>query len=280
MLIPLMAPSRTPTDARRAPSSGSGVALRLPGAHEPPPYHDERLVRPETREEMVRGHLVHALPANPEHGDEHTELTYVMRGNLARGYIASTDLLTHAGPDSDFATDTCIRRAGIDPRTSSRYLEEVAFEVVNEQSVRSMIERAEELTLCGVRRVFAIFVKKGEISEWSPTEARFVTLDPDAEIEDPTLSRPLPARALLDAAEADDAVARALVTKDNPVIAEVRAEGRAEGLATGLRRGRIEATCNLLGIPVGPREHEAMDELDHAGLDALLAHLESERRWP
>jgi len=40
----------------------------------------------------------------------------------------STDLLTRAGPGSDFATGTCIRRSGIDPRTGSRYLEEVAFE--------------------------------------------------------------------------------------------------------------------------------------------------------
>ncbi|MEM9454633.1 MAG: hypothetical protein AAGF11_10675 [Myxococcota bacterium] len=269
------------------PVAGSIPAMRLPSAFEPPPYVDERLVRPETREQMVRGHFIHAAPAKPEHADQHTRLDYVIRGNLTPGYTASTDLLTRAGPHSDFATDTCIRRSGIDPRSGSRYLEELAFEIVNEQSRRFMIERAEDLTACGVRRLLAIFVKKGvkkgQVCEWSPTEHRFVPLDLDSMLEDPTLSQPIRIRALLDAAEADDSVAGALIAKDNPLITEVRAKDRAKGRTEGLTEGLImgiETACTLLDLPLGPTERDHLDTLDHADLEHLLAHLTTERRWP
>lgn len=280
MLTPFMAPGRTPVDPRLAPTSGSGATLRHPGSAEPRPYVDERLVEPETREEMVRGRRVHAAPAKPEHADRHSELDYVVRAHVAQGYRSSSDLLTRAHPHSDFATDACVRREGIDPRTGFRYLEELAFEVVNAQSLRDMTTRAEDLTHCGVRRIFAILVKKGEVFEWSPADARWRLVEHDEEIEDPTLVRPLPARALLDAAEADDAVAHALKAKNNPVIADTRAEGFAQGHARGLAQGRIEMLCKLLGIPLGPREHEQLRTLDVDGLASVLAHLESERRWP
>ncbi|MEM9454634.1 MAG: hypothetical protein AAGF11_10680 [Myxococcota bacterium] len=270
-------PPAEPALASRA--SGSTPTMQLPGAFEPPPYVDERLVRPETREQMVRGHLIHAVPAKPEHADQHTRLNYVIRGNLAAGYTASSDLLTRAGPRSDFATDTCIRRSGIDPRSGSRYLEELAFVIVNEQPQRFMIERAEDLTARGVRRLLAISVEKrvekGQVCEWSPSEHRFVPLDLDSTLEDPTLSHPIPIRALLDTAEADDSVARALVAEDNPLIAKVRAKDRAEGLIRGL-----ETACTLFDLPLGSPERDHLDTLDHADLEQLLARLATERRWP
>jgi hypothetical protein len=233
------------------------------------------LVKPETREEMVRGHLVHAIPANPEHADERTELTYVIRGSVALGHVASTDLLTRAGPGSDFATDTCIRRAGIDPHTGSRYLEELAFEVVNEQSMRSMVERAEELTACGVRRIFAILVKMHEVHEWSHASRSFVPLDLDGTIEDPTLVRPVLVRALLDAAIADDALVDALEAKGNPRLAQKVAEGEARGLIRA-----VETACRLLDLPLRPSERAWLDTLDVADLKALLTQVETKRRWP
>ena len=48
-------------------------------------------------------------------------------------------------------------------------------------------------------------------------------------ISDPCLARPIAVRALLDAALADDAVAQALVAKNNPVIAAVRSAERKGG---------------------------------------------------
>jgi len=277
MLYAFMEPKR-PSDERRlvAPAAGSTAAVRFPAAEDlPPPYVDERLVQPETREERLHGRRLQALPANPEHGDEHTELDYLARGELAPGYVASTDLLTRAGEGSDFATDTCIRRAGIDPRTGSRYLEEVAFEVVNAQSLANMTERARLLTTCGVRRVFAIFVKTQQVGEWSRERDRFVTLDLDGVIEDRTFVRPVPVRALFDGAEADDSVARALKAKGNPVIAEVHAEGRAEG-----RVEAIELLCRVLDIPLGPDERAGLGELDADALLGLLVQLQTTRRWP
>lgn len=290
-----------------APGSGSSAAaLRFPSARAFPPV-DEHLVKPETREEMVRGRRVLAMPANPEHGDRHFELDYVIRAYVKEGYVGSTDLLTRASESSNFATDTCVRKKGDDPKTGRRYLEELAFEVVNEQSRSDMIERAEDLTARGVRRMVAIFVKKGEVCEWSPSKGEWKKLDLASTFSDPTLARPLQVSELLDAAGADNAVARALLAKDIPVLVEAKAESRKQGLDEGRREGRlegrdagqregrdagqrdglrdglrqgIEAACELLAIEITPPRRARLDELDAAGLAALLGQIRAERRWP
>jgi hypothetical protein len=250
-------------------------------------------VKPETREreQLVRGRKVIAMPSLPPHGDRHFKLDYVIGAHVKEGYVGSTDLLTRSSEISDFATDTCVRREGIDPRTSTRYLEELAFEVVNEQSARDVIEKAEELTARGVRRVVAIFVKKGEVCEWSGANGEWKKLEPESSFADPTLARPLRVKELLDAAEADNAVARALVAKNNPVLAEMIDSGRAAGRTDGLREGRtegrteglregIEAACELLGIELTAERRAAMNAMGAAELRALLGHLRTERRWP
>src|SRR5262249_46513123 len=148
---------------------GAAAALKLPGRDAPlfPPV-DEHVVQPETREEMVRGERIYAQPALEPHGDQHFGLDYVLRGHVRDGYVGSTDLLTHVLPGSDFASDTCIRRAGKDQATGSRFLEEVAFEIVNEQPLKKVNERAEDWSRRGVRRVLGVFVKKGTVEEWMP----------------------------------------------------------------------------------------------------------------
>ncbi|MEX1368112.1 MAG: hypothetical protein AB1Z98_33595 [Nannocystaceae bacterium] len=241
----------------------------------PPPYIDERLVRPETREEMVRGQLIHAAPAKPEHGDRHAKVESVIDAHVAPGYISSVDLLTRAGPRSDFATDTCVRRDGIDPRTGSRYLEELAFEIVNEQSMRHMTVRAEDLTACGVRRLIGVFVKKGEVRQWSGELGRWVPLDLDDVIDDPTLARPVPVRALLDAAAAADAVVGAFEAKGHPRFEQIH----DQGLRAGLLRG-IEAVSELLGLPLDTDRRAQLERLDPQQLEAWLARIKAERRWP
>ncbi len=194
------------------------------------PGLDEHLVKPEvTRDEIVRGERMVAMPSLPEHGDRHFGIDYVLGAHVKADYVGSTDLLTRFSVESNFATDTCIRRNGVNAETGERYLEEVAFEVVNTQSAKALRIRAEDLTARGVRRVFAIVVKKGEVAEWSSEKGRFVALAKDAEIVDPTLATPLPVRALLDAAEADNGVARALLSKNNPVLAAAQKKQREEG---------------------------------------------------
>jgi hypothetical protein len=288
MLYPIMEPRR-PSAKRTlvAPPAKGTAALRLPDPDDlPPPYVDTRLVRPETREEMFDDWLIEAVPANPEHGDEHTLLDRVLGTHAAHDRTPSTDLLTHADEGSDFATDLSIRRSGIDPRTGSRYLEELAFEVVNEQSMPFMIARARKLSACGVRRIFAVFVKKQEAGEWSPEQNRFVPLPLEGTIEDRTLVCPVPVRALFDTAAADDALVDALEAKQTPRLTEKLAKHHDEGHAKGHAEGRaealaaaIDAACDLLGIPVGPREHEAIGSMDANARAALLAHLRAKRRW-
>lgn len=209
------------------------------------PKLDEHVVKPETREEMVRGERVQAMPALPPHGDQHFRLDYVIGAHLRPGYIGSTDMLTRSSVDSDFATDTCVRKAGIDPATNERYLEEVAFEVVHEQSWKDITNRAEDLTKRGVRRIFAIFVKKRQVCEWSPEGNHWLDVRLDEPLEDPCFASPLTASGLLDAAAADDSVARALLQKKNPVLQELRKKDRSKGRQEGLKKGLEE------GVRVG-----------------------------
>lgn len=219
-----------------APGHAGASGLRLPSVHEDRPRPareghfprvDDRLVEPESRQEMVRGELIEAMPANPAHADPHARLDYVTTAHAAPGYIVSTDLLTRFGPKSDFATDVCVRKVGIDPETGARYLEELAFEIVNEQSLRHITVRAEDIISRGVRRLIVIFAKRREVTEWSQDEHRFVPLPLDGVLEDRTLAMPIPNRALLDAAAATAAVAIAVWEQDSPAIAERKQELRA-----------------------------------------------------
>jgi hypothetical protein len=90
------------------------------------------------------------------------------------------------------------------------------------------------MTARGVRRVIAIFVKTGKVAEWSQARAAWKELARDATLEDPCLSRPIEVEALLEAAEADDAVARALVDKRNPVIEALKVETVAQTKAAAI----------------------------------------------
>lgn len=260
------------------PSAAAGTtAMDAPGDLDQGWRVDDHLVRPEHRDEVVNGRHVQALPANLPHGHRHCELDYVIRGNVADGYVGATDLLTRVSGQSNFATDTCLVREGIDPRTGRRYLEELAFEVVAEQSVADVTERARQLSARGIRRLIAIFVNRGQVCEWSSARDDWAPLKLDDEVVDPTLRHPMKVRALLDAAEADDAVARALRAKGNPVIAEVHDEGHQQGLDS-LRRS-IQRMCDHLDISVGEAERAQLSALDGPGLESLHDHLLIERRW-
>ncbi len=215
-----------------APGASASTPPRCPGGQPDPwPAVDDHLVKPEvTRDEMIRGRVIQAMPANPPHADRQGQLAYVLGAHVRPGYVMSTELLTRVAPKSDFATDACVRKAGQDPATGRRYLEELAFEVVSEQHPGDILAKAEDMSARGVRRVFAVFIKTGEVKEWL---GAWQALPPGGSIEDAALARPLPARAILDAAEADNAVVRALAAKGNPALAAVRQEGHKEGRAAG-----------------------------------------------
>lgn len=222
-------------------------SLRLPGRADFPPL-DDHLVEPEvTRDEVLRGRPMVAHPALPDHGDEHSELDFVVRGLVAPGYQVSTDLLTRVGGDSDFASDSSVRKKGTDPATGTRYLEEIAFEVVSTQSERDVAEKADEMHGRGVRRLFAIFVKgPRRVCEWSPKSRRWIPLDAGTRIEDPCLVTPLAVSALLNAALADNAVVEALKAKRNPEILKLEAAAEAKGEARGEAKGEVRGTAEAV----------------------------------
>jgi len=214
--------------------SGSSSALRLPG-RDPFPDVDDHLVQPEvTRDEIIGGRKVVASPAKQPHATQHGRLDYVLQAHVAAGYEEASDLLTRHDVESDFASDACISKEGVDPATGGRYLEEIAFVVVSEQNEGNVTEKALRMGRRGVRRIFAVWVKAQRVGEWSPESQGWRRLEAGAQIEDPCLVRPLAVSALLDAALADNAVAEALAAKGNPVIQRLKAEGKAEGIAESI----------------------------------------------
>jgi hypothetical protein len=219
----------------------TGVArLEAPGA---PRYHggmraperspvawprvSDYAVEPESGQELLDGEVREAAPAGPIHARHHNQVDYVLRACTASDYGADTDLLTRQALPHNFASDTSVRRNGTDPATGDRYLEELAFEIQSTQSTEDLEKRARIMAARGVRRIFAIPVRgdaagseiiAGPLAEWMPAEERWRTYRDDEIITDPCLFRPLAVRALLDAVEADDAVAEALLGKRNRVI--------------------------------------------------------------
>ncbi|HEY7215418.1 MAG TPA: hypothetical protein VIC28_12360, partial [Thermoanaerobaculia bacterium] len=173
-----------------------------------------------------------------------------------------TDLLTRHDQESDFATDTCVYKEGVDPATGGRYLEEIAFEVVSEQNEGYVTEKALRMHRRGVRRIFSVWVKgPRRVCEWSSESRSWRPLEAGSRIEDPCLAAPVVVAALLDAAAADKAVVEALVVKGNPEIRNREAAAEARGEAKGEAMGRAAAILEVLaarGIPVSTDQRQAI----------------------
>jgi hypothetical protein len=107
--------------------------------------------------------------------------------------------------------------------------------VVSSERLSKAAGKAKKLADRGVRRVFAVDVTRQRAFEWSAELETWELLAPTASIEDVTLGAALPVEALVPAAKADDAVARALLLKKNPVLENAllaeREHGKAEGKA-------------------------------------------------
>lgn len=233
-----------------------------------PPAVDDHIVTPETREELLRGQRLYAAPSLPEHGDPHFRLDVAVGTHTRPGYVGSTDLLTRSADDGDFATDTCIRREGIDPTTGQRYLEEIAFEVVNTQRLSEVTAKAEELSARGVRRVFAVFTRKNVVSEWR--DGDWEPLGPDAHIDDVCLATPLPVEALLRASALGAAAVRGLLARGEPELTRLLAEHEARGTAAA-RRDALRLILRARGVAIGDADEARIASCDDAAtLDAWL----------
>ena len=125
-----------------------------------------------------------------EHADPQTRLAHLVSACLVEGYVTSSELLTRTEKESDFATDVCVRKEGIDPSTGGRYLEELAFEVANTQTRENLEQvRVPKLVRCGVRRIFAVLVPEGDVLEWSVKDGEWIGLAGDDEIRECSPSR-------------------------------------------------------------------------------------------
>lgn len=246
---------RHPGYSLKAPGrTGSGMPKRLPGRGDFPRV-DDHLVQPEvTRDEIIGGRRVVASPAQQPHATQNTRLDYVLQAHLAPGYEAATDLLTRHDTDSDFATDACIYKEGVDPETGARHLEELAFEIISEQNQGLATQKAVRMQHRGVRRIFSVWVKGTKrVCEWSSESQQWNLLDRESSIQDPCLVKPLSVDALLDAAAADNAVAEALVAKDNPVLREREAAALAKGIAKS-----ILSILDVRAIEVSPSQRQSI----------------------
>ncbi len=147
--------------------------------------------------------------------------------------------------------------------------------------------------------MFAVFVKAGEVAEWSRADDAFVPLALDAHIEDACLARPVLVRAVLDAATADNEVARALIARRNPVIEEYREQGfrdgRKQGFSDGHKQGfreaavrtarservkGIKAICDAYEIRLSAAQQQTLTTAELDQLEAIQASLLSAKAWP
>jgi hypothetical protein len=209
------------------------------------PRVDDHLVEPEvTRDEIIGGQRVVALPAEPPQARLHSRLNYVLCAHVVPGYSGATFLLTRFDEESDFASSSCVHKNGIDPQTGARHLEEIAFMVVSEQNERYLAEKTRRMHCRGVRRIFSLWVEDSRVCEWSPEGQGWRPLDRDSCIEDPCLVAPLAVAALFDRRAADNAVAEALIAKG-------KVKGRIKGTAEA-----ISKILDARGFSVSPAQRE------------------------
>ena len=198
------------------------------------PAIDERLAAPETPFEVIDGKAVFVAPADEPHAEAHSALDGLVRAHRADGYAVAVDMLTRTSRTSDIAPDVSLYPAARDARTGGRRLEELAFEIASTESLGHAAAKAARLAARGVRRIFAIDVDRGRAHEWARDASQWALLDPRGHIEDPALAVPMPVAALIDAARADDAIARALRARRHPEFIAEHEDGLAEGHARAL----------------------------------------------
>jgi hypothetical protein len=213
-------------------------------------------------------------PADPPHGECHAQLAALIEAHTGFAFEVAADLLTRTSRGDDVAPDISVYPDAPDPGTGKRQLEQLAFEIVSTQSLGDAAGKAAKIASRGVRRVFAIDVARARVLEWSTQRGAWQELSAASHIEDPALEVPLPIAAIVHAAKADDAIARALVIRRNPVIEAVRADDRAASRAEGKIEGKIEALLAILAardIDPGSARERIVGERDPHRLDRWIA---------
>ena len=215
-------------------------------AHRRPfPPLDERLVEPEQGVEVVRGEVIEVTQSKVRHAWPHARLAALLNAHVVDGYLVAVELLARVAEDGDFAADVCVRPLLDDPDEIDRLLDELSFEIVSTQSRSQVRKKAEDRTLRGVRRTFAIDVRRGQVLEWDSAEGKLVALAPSGEISDRLLKRPLRVSDLVSWEPPHDAVAEGMLVDPPPVLQAALATQRQNGRAEGRTEGRAEVLALL-----------------------------------
>src|SRR5690606_37777642 len=135
------------------------------------------------------------------------------------------------------------------------------------QSNADITSRVRKLVRRGVRRVFAIHVgddedgelRAGPVKEWMAAEDRWRELPPDEDITDRCLMQPIKVQALLDATEAKNQAARALLAQGNAVIAADRHKALEAQKRTLTRAYRKELEARDAELRARDAELQARD---------------------
>lgn len=233
------------------------------------PHVDDRLVMPETRAEILNGRLIMSPPADPPHATAHFNLNFLLGSHVAPGYIGAADMLTRTSEKNDFAPDVSVF-----PEGEPRKLEELAFEVTSEQALKVPTEKARELARRGVRRVFALLVKQRRVLEWSRETDGWSTVPESGVIEDRCLVRPIAVRALVDAVAVQDEAARALLVRNNSVVARAVEDAEARAL-----RESVHALATVLGLAIDDARAGEIEAMPTTKLRALVERLTTLRSW-
>ena len=154
--------------------------------------------------------------------------------------------------------------------------------------------KAEVLSARGVRRLFAVDVEESAVYEWDAALCVWRYLERSSLLTDRCFVRPLPVSAILDAAEADDAVFDALRAKKNAALMDFAQasfdRGIEKGLERGLTRGREEGMllakrqavydlCEALAVPLTDEQRAVLEAADLQTLGDLTAKLKALKRW-
>jgi Uma2 family endonuclease len=221
------------------------------------PAVDEHIVVPERGYEIDDGEVVLVSPSLEPHADRHSKLSWLLESHKAAEFNVASDMLTRISETTDRAPDASVYPRARDPQTGGRQLEHLAFEVVSTESLADAGEKAAGLVGRGVRRVFAIDVKRMRVLEWSAERGTWKALDGDASISDPALVTPLPVQALLREAKADDAVGQALLIRGNRVIEAALQAREEEGAVKALAQA-VLGVLAARGLQLSDREQEQL----------------------
>lgn len=235
--------------------------------------HDLRDSRPDSDASRVEP-APHVAPREPEgealSGQPHGQVYFVLHTYVTAGHEIEIAPLAREPEGRAHGSDIRVRKSGVDPATGDRPVEELAFAIESPlfRAGDAMERHAQALAARGVRRVFAIGAgstrfpaepriagrparparRPGPLREWAPARSAWRTYNDEAVIADPCLAEPVPVRALLDAVEADRAVARALIDRGVDVIEEYgtrrydagKDDGYRAGTSDGYRAGKDE----------------------------------------